>query len=40
MAPILAQIGLDVGFFLGGVVVVEGAFSWPSTRWRRKTCRC
>jgi peptide/nickel transport system permease protein len=29
MPPILAQIGLDIGFFLGGVVVVEGVFSWP-----------
>ena len=27
--PILSQIGLDFGFFLGGVVVVERIFSWP-----------
>ena len=27
--PILSQIGLDLGFFLGGVVVVERIFSWP-----------
>ena len=27
--PILAQAGLDLGFFLGGVVVVEAVFSWP-----------
>jgi peptide/nickel transport system permease protein len=29
LAPILTQIGLDFGFFLGGVVVVEQIFSWP-----------
>ena len=27
--PTLAQAGLDLGFFLGGVVVVEAVFSWP-----------
>ena len=27
--PILVQAGLDLGFFLGGVVVVESVFSWP-----------
>jgi peptide/nickel transport system permease protein len=29
IGPILTQIGLDLGFFLGGVVVVEQVFSWP-----------
>ncbi len=29
MGPILTQVGLDLGFFLGGVVVVEQIFSWP-----------
>lgn len=29
MPPILAQVGLDLGFFLGGVVVIEAVFSWP-----------
>jgi peptide/nickel transport system permease protein len=29
VGPILTQIGLDFGFFLGGVVVVEQVFSWP-----------
>ncbi|MBA2555957.1 MAG: ABC transporter permease [Chloroflexi bacterium] len=27
--PVLTQIGLDLGFFLGGVVVIEAVFSWP-----------
>lgn len=27
--PVLIQIGLDLGFFLGGVVVIESVFSWP-----------
>ena len=27
--PVLSQVGLDLGFFLGGVVVVERIFSWP-----------
>lgn len=27
--PVLTQVGLDLGFFLGGVVVVEQVFSWP-----------
>jgi peptide/nickel transport system permease protein len=29
MPPLLTQAGLDMGFFLGGVVVVESVFSWP-----------
>jgi peptide/nickel transport system permease protein len=29
VGPILTQLGLDLGFFLGGVVVVEQIFSWP-----------
>ena len=29
IGPILTQVGLDLGFFLGGVVVVEQVFSWP-----------
>jgi len=29
LPPILSQIGLDLGFFLGGVVVIEQVFSWP-----------
>jgi peptide/nickel transport system permease protein len=29
VGPILTQIGLDFGFFLGGVVVIEQVFSWP-----------
>ena len=27
--PIVTQIGLDLGYFLGGVVVVESVFAWP-----------
>jgi peptide/nickel transport system permease protein len=29
LPPILTQLGLDLGIFLGGVVVVEQVFSWP-----------
>ena len=29
VGPILTQVGLDLGFFLGGVVVVEQIFGWP-----------
>jgi peptide/nickel transport system permease protein len=29
LTPILSQAGLDIGFFLGGVVVIESVFSWP-----------
>jgi peptide/nickel transport system permease protein len=29
VGPVLIQIGLDLGFFLGGIVVVEQVFSWP-----------
>ena len=29
VGPILTQVGLDLGFFLGGVIVVEQIFSWP-----------
>jgi peptide/nickel transport system permease protein len=27
--PLLTQFGLDLGFFLGGIVVIEQVFSWP-----------
>jgi peptide/nickel transport system permease protein len=27
--PVITQIGLDLGYFLGGVVVVEAVFAWP-----------
>jgi peptide/nickel transport system permease protein len=29
LGPVLSQVGLDLGFFLGGVVIVERVFSWP-----------
>jgi peptide/nickel transport system permease protein len=29
LGPIITQIGLDMGYFLGGVVVVESVFAWP-----------
>lgn len=29
VGPIVTQIGLDLGFFLGGIIVVEQIFSWP-----------
>ncbi|HMQ41961.1 MAG TPA: ABC transporter permease [Paracoccus sp. (in: a-proteobacteria)] len=27
--PIIAMIGMDIGIFMGGVVVVESVFGWP-----------
>jgi peptide/nickel transport system permease protein len=27
--PIIAMIGLDIGVFMGGIVVVESVFGWP-----------
>jgi len=27
--PIVAMIGLDIGIFMSGVVVVENVFGWP-----------
>jgi peptide/nickel transport system permease protein len=27
--PIIAMIGIDIGIFMGGVVVVESVFGWP-----------
>ena len=27
--PVIAMIGLDIGVFMGGVVVVESVFGWP-----------
>ena len=27
--PIIAMIGLDIGIFMGGIVVVESVFGWP-----------
>ena len=29
LVPIVSQAGLDLGFFLGGVVVIEAIFGWP-----------
>lgn len=29
LPPLLTQFGLDMGFFLGGIVIVEQVFSWP-----------
>jgi len=29
LSPIIAMIGLDVGVFLGGVLIVERVFAWP-----------
>lgn len=29
MMPIISMIGLDIGAFMGGVVVVESVFGWP-----------
>jgi peptide/nickel transport system permease protein len=29
LGPILTQLGLDLGVFLGGVVVIEQVFTWP-----------
>lgn len=29
LLPILAMIGLDIGTFMGGIVVVESVFGWP-----------
>lgn len=27
--PVIAMIGIDVGIFMGGIVVVESVFGWP-----------
>ena len=27
--PIIAMIGIDIGYFMGGIVVVESVFGWP-----------
>lgn len=29
MLPILSMIGIDIGIFMGGLVVVESVFGWP-----------
>ena len=29
VGPVVTQLGLDMGLFLGGVVVIEQVFSWP-----------
>jgi peptide/nickel transport system permease protein len=29
LPPIVTQIGLDLGFLLGAIVVIEAVFSWP-----------
>jgi peptide/nickel transport system permease protein len=27
--PVVAMIGIDIGVFMGGIVVVESVFGWP-----------
>jgi peptide/nickel transport system permease protein len=27
--PIVAMIGIDIGYFMSGIVVVESVFGWP-----------
>jgi len=27
--PVIAMVGMDLGYYLGGVVVIESVFSWP-----------
>ena len=27
--PVVAMVGMDLGYYLGGVVVIESVFSWP-----------
>ena len=27
--PVIAMIGIDIGLFMGGIVVVESVFGWP-----------
>ena len=27
--PIVAMVGIDIGIFMGGIVVVESVFGWP-----------
>jgi peptide/nickel transport system permease protein len=29
IGPVITQVGLDMSYFLGGVVVVESVFAWP-----------
>jgi peptide/nickel transport system permease protein len=29
ITPIVTQLGLDMAYFLGGIVVVESVFGWP-----------
>src|SRR5207247_2120984 len=29
LLPVVSMVGLDIGTFMGGVVVVESVFSWP-----------
>ncbi len=29
LLPVISMVGLDIGTFMGGVVVVESVFSWP-----------
>jgi peptide/nickel transport system permease protein len=29
IAPIVTMVGLDLGVFLGGVLIIEKVFAWP-----------
>ena len=29
LLPIIAMVGLDIGYFMSGIVVVESVFGWP-----------
>jgi peptide/nickel transport system permease protein len=29
LLPVIALVGLDIGVFMGGIVIVESVFGWP-----------
>jgi peptide/nickel transport system permease protein len=31
--PIVTMAGMDLGYYLGGIVLVEAVFSWPGIGW-------
>jgi peptide/nickel transport system permease protein len=33
LQPIVTMAGMDLGYFLGGIVLVEAVFSWPGIGW-------
>jgi oligopeptide transport system permease protein len=38
LPPVVAYLAVDLGFLLGGTVIIEGIFNLPTRRRHRRAC--